>query len=143
MQQITPGVKDIANLQAILLAPVMDTLPLVEFLKVKPKLWEYVAETMGNQGLCLTKEMMERKQGKVETDSVRQVPFNKVSSYQEQSKDKGNAMLPLEYNGVKTMAILDTGACIGIATKAMWIKWGQKALRKICMELQLANGNLE
>ena len=41
------------------------------------------------------------------------------------------------------MAILDTGAGIGIATKAMWEKWGKKALRKTCMDLQLADGNLE
>ena len=45
------------------------------------------------------------------------------------------------------MAILDTGAGIGIATKAMWVKWGKKALRKTCMDLQLAvqlaDGNLE
>ena len=45
-QQITPGVKDTANLQAILSAPVTTTLPLADFLKVKPKLWEYVAEMM-------------------------------------------------------------------------------------------------
>ena len=41
------------------------------------------------------------------------------------------------------MAILDTGAGIGIATKAMWVKWGKKALRKTRMDLQLADGNLE
>ena len=52
-------------------------------------------------------------------------------------------MLPLKYNGIKTMVILDTGAGIGIATKAMWEKWDRKALRKTCMELQLANGSLE
>ena len=61
---------------------------------------------------------------------LKQIPFNKVSSYQERNKDKGNATLPLEYNGVKTLAILDTGAGIGIATRAMWKKWGKRALQK-------------
>ena len=41
------------------------------------------------------------------------------------------------------MAILDTRAGIGIATKAMWIKWENNALRKTRMDLQLTNGNLE
>ena len=142
-QQVTPGVKDTANLQVILLTPVTATLPLVDFLKVIPKLWEYVAKMMRSQGFCLTKKMLEREQNKEDPGSVRQVPFNKVSSYQERNKDKGNVTLPLEYNGVKTMAILDTRAGIGIATKAMWVKWGKKALRKTCMDLQLADGNLE
>ena len=84
------------------------TLPLADFLKVKPKLWEYVAEMMGSRGLTLTKELVAKEQNKGETGSVRQVPFNKVSAYQERNKDKGNATLPLEYNGIKTMAILDT-----------------------------------
>ena len=66
-----------------------------------------------------------------------------MSSYQERNKDKGNATLPLEYNGVKTMAILDTGAGIGIATKAMWEKWEKRALQKTRMDLQLADGSLE
>ena len=142
-QQVTPGVKDTASLQAILSAPVTTTLPLADFLKVKPKLWEYVADMMRKQGLHLTKQMVSQEQTKHEMETLKQVPFNKVSSYQDRNKDKGNATLPLEYNGVKTLAILDTGAGIGIATKAMWEKWGKKALRKTRMDLQLADGNLE
>ena len=102
-----------------------------------------MAEMMRSQGFCLTKKMLESEQNKDGAGSVKQVPFNKVSSYQEINKDKGNATLPLEYNGVKTMAILDTGAGIGIATKSMWVKWGKNASRKTCMDLQLADGNLE
>ena len=132
-----------ADLQAILLARVTATLPLVEFLKVKPKLWEYMAKTMGSERFFLTKEMLKREQGKDQMGSVRQVSFNKVSLYQEQNKDKGTPMLSLEYNGIKTMAILDMGASIGIAKKTMWEKWGQKVLRKTRMDLQLADGNLE
>lgn len=66
-----------------------------------------------------------------------------MSSYQEKNKDKENATLPLEYNGVKTMAILDTRAGIGIAMKVMWEKWDKKALRKTRTDLQLVDGNLE
>ena len=52
-------------------------------------------------------------------------------------------MLPIQMGKVKTLAILDTGAGVSIATKAMWIKWGQLSLRKTRVELKLANGNLE
>ena len=124
-QQIMIGVKDTVNLQAILSALVTTTLPLADFLRVKPKLWEYVAKMMRKQGSHLTKQMVSQEQTKYETRTLKQIPFNKVSSYQESNKDKGNATLPLEYNGVKRLAILDTGAGIGIATRAMlWEKWG-------------------
>ena len=56
---------------------------------------------MRNQGFYVTKEMLERKQNKDDTGSLKQVPFNKVSLYQEQNKDKGNATLLLEFNGAK------------------------------------------
>ena len=89
---------------------------------------------MRRQGFCLTKEMLKREQNNDEIDCVKQVPFNKESLYQDQqdqSKYKGNATLPLEYNGVKTMAILDTaGWGIGIATKVMWVKWGTKSIEE-------------
>ena len=52
-------------------------------------------------------------------------------------------MLPIQMDKVKTLAILDTGAGVSIATKAMWIKWRKLSLRKTRMELQLADGNLE
>ena len=52
-------------------------------------------------------------------------------------------MLPVQVDKVKTLAILDTGAGISIATKEMWIKWGKLSLRKTQMELQLADGNTE
>ena len=86
-QQVTPRVKDTANLQAILLALVTATLPLVDFLKVKPKLWEYVAEMMRSQRFFPDQGNVGKrtKQGiRVLSDKS----FNKVSSYQEQNKDK-------------------------------------------------------
>lgn len=63
--------------------------------------------------------MVSQEQTKNETETLKQTPLNKVRSYQDRNKDKGNATLPLEYNGVKTLAILDTRAGIGIATRAM------------------------
>ena len=88
--------------------------------------------------------MIRNEINKDEIGLVKQVSFNKVNSYQDQNRDKGNATPPLEYNGVRSMAILDTRAGIGIATKAMWIKWEKGALCKTRMDLQLVvDGNLE
>ena len=56
--------------------------------------------------------------------------FNKLNNYGKHRADKGNSMLPIQMGKVKTLAILDTGAGVSIATKAMWIKWGQLSLQK-------------
>lgn len=70
-QQITPSVKDMANLQAILLTPVMTTLPFADFLKVKPKLREYVAEMMRKQGSHLTRKMVSQEQTKYKIETLK------------------------------------------------------------------------
>ena len=54
------------------------------------------------------------------------VPINKVGQYFED--DHGNATLPMEINGIVSMAILDSGAGVSIATKLMWEKWGKPAI---------------
>ena len=55
---------------------------------------------------------------------VHKLSFNKLNNYGKHMADKGNSMLPIHMGKVKTLAILDTGAGVSIATKAMWIKWG-------------------
>ena len=62
--------------------------------------------------------------------SVQKLSFNKLNNYGKHRAGKGNSMLPIQISRVKTLAILDTGAGVSIATKAMWIKWGQLFLRK-------------
>ena len=44
---------------------------------------------------------------------------------------------------VKSVAILDNGAGVGIATKAIWVSWGKLAIRRTRMSFQLADGSLE
>ena len=73
----------------------------------------------------------------------RKVPVCRVANYEQSSKDKGNATFPVEVDGIKTMKILNTGAGISIATKAIWDQWEKQALHKTHMALQLADGNLE
>ena len=133
-----------ANLQALLSTPVRVSLPLVDQLKVRPELWHEVVKSLKRMGieLPLIKEFRETmvieptKRVKCEP-----VPLNKVGDYYE--GDDGNTTLPVEFNGVKSLAILDSGAGVAIATKQVWESWGKPALRKTRMKLQLADGFME
>ena len=40
-------------------------------------------------------------------------------------KDKGNTTLPVIYEEILSLAILDRGASISITTKTIWEKWGR------------------
>ena len=64
--------------------------------------------------------------------------MNKVTGLK--VKDEGNTTLPVECEGIKTIAILDSGS---IATKSIWEKWGKPTVRSTRMNLQLADGSLE
>ena len=59
--------------------------------------------------------------------------LNKVGNYCEGGND--NTTLPLEFNEVKSVAILDSGARVAIATKQVWESWGKTALRRTRMKL--------
>ena len=54
---------------------------------------------------------------------LNQVPVHKVGEYK--AKDEGNTTLPIEMASIVSIAILDSGAGISIATKAIWDKWGK------------------
>ena len=69
------------------------------------------------------------------------VPINKVGDYYE--GEVNNTTLPVEFNEVKSMAIVDSKARLVIATKDVWDAWGNLALRKIRMKIQLADGYIE
>lgn len=69
------------------------------------------------------------------------MPLNKVGKYYED--DEGNTMLPMEVNKIVSIAILDSGAGVSIATKYIWEKWGKPVIRRTRMNLQLADGSLE
>ena len=66
-----------------------------------------------------------------------QILVKKVGEYCE-GKDN-NTTLPIKLNGVESVAILDGGAGVALATKFVWESWGKSTLRKIGMKLQLAN----
>ena len=65
------------------------------------------------------------------------IPLNKVGDYCE--GDDGNTTLPVEFNEVKSLAILDSGAGVAIATTHIWEKWGRPTIRETRLKLQLAD----
>ena len=70
----------------------------------------------------------ELEMGDQSKKSAKPVLVNKVGDYCE--GEEGNTTLPVEYNGVKTKAILDSGAGIAIVNKQPWEKWGKPAIRE-------------
>ena len=83
-------------------------------------------------------QMSKEVDGRVKCEPV---PINKVGDYCE--GEDNNTTLPVEFNKVKSMAILDSGAGVAIATKDVWDAWGNLALRKTRIKLQLANGYIK
>ena len=69
------------------------------------------------------------------------VPLNKVGDYCK--GEDSNTTIPVDFNGQQTLAILDSGAGVAIATKRIWESWGKPAIRKTRMKLQLADGYIE
>ena len=129
-RHLTPEAKDTLNLQAILAAPVTATLPLMDFLRVKPEMWAQVSRFLQNKGYaCIRNLNTENNKEITANTSVQKLSLNKLNKYGKHRADKGNSMLPIQMGKVKTLAILDTGAGVSIATKLMWIKWGQLSLR--------------
>ncbi len=108
-------------------------------------MWKEVGKCLEKMGIKNPIEILEKevKDWDKPKENVKPVPLNKVGEYCE--GEDGNTTLPIEYKGVKTTAILDSGAGVVIATKASstWEKWGKPALRKTRLKLQLANGHIE
>ena len=63
----------------------------------------------------------------IDTKEPIPIPVNKVGGYCED--DEGNTTLRVEIEKLVSVAILDSGAGISIATKDIWVKWGKPAIR--------------
>ena len=117
----SPVILDTANLQALLSTPVKVTLPLVEVLRVRPELWQEVVDCLTKMGITMPHQIPvdERLKGTVQQRvKCESVPINKVGDYCE--GEDGNTTLPVEFNEVRSLAILDSGAGVAIATKEVW-----------------------
>ena len=61
-----------------------------------------------------------------QTLTVQSIPLKKVGESCEGAD--GDISLPIEYNDVKTLEILNNGARKTIATKHVWEQWGRSAI---------------
>ena len=133
---------DMENLHALMSALITCTLPLTDLLKVRPDLWEGVAKCLAKQGFQNKKIPVEEIPTQESSPSTKiNVPVNRVGG--KTKDDEGNTTLPVKINKVESIAILDSGAGVGIATRKVWEAWGKPALRRMRMNLQLADGSLE
>ena len=109
--------RDSQNLASILLTPIQCTLTLGELLKVRPQMWEDLEETMEKFGIKkMTKREVNQMRGINEKKPLMEpVPLNQVGDYCEGKE--GNITLLVQFNEVKALAILDSGAGVAIATK--------------------------
>ena len=133
---------NIANLTALMSAPIRCTLPLADVLRVRPELWKELELQLKKLGVELPiSEQIPNLERKQKQKTYEPVPLNKVGDYCE--GEDSNTTIPVEFNGQQTLAILDSGAGVAIATKRIWESRGKPAIRKTRMKLQLADGYIE
>ena len=99
-----------SELQAILSAPIKCTMPLIELMKHRPELWEYLTEKLVEQGVLNRRHFSQV--GPSKRSHQEPIELKKVSGIQ--TKDEGNMALPINYEGIESIAILDSGAGISI-----------------------------
>ena len=88
---------------------------MAELLKVRPQMWKELGKCLEKMGIPSPIQTIE--DWEMPRKYAKPVPINKVGDYCE--GEDGNTTLPIEYKGVKTTAILDSGAGVPIATKAI------------------------
>ena len=113
--------KDVANLHALLSAPVTCTIPLADLLKIQPNLWEKVIGFPKVGEFCTKHNIATSDLHKKPNTKKRKpvpVPINKVS-LKTKENEMGNTTLPVEFNDCKAIAILNIGAEVSIATKSL------------------------
>ena len=104
-------------------------------------MWEEVAKYLKAIGVDMPMMKLNQEEKRKTKNNVALVPLNKVGDYCE--GEDSNTTIPVTYQGEMTLAILDSGARVAIATKKIWESWGKSALRKTRMKLQLADGHIE
>ncbi|MCO5566310.1 hypothetical protein L7F22_019987 [Adiantum nelumboides] len=117
---------DTEVLTQLLSTPVKCTITLAELLKLRPSMWTEVGKCLEKFGVKSPLKFLRNEIDHLESPrkDARPVPLNKVGEYCE--GEDGNTTLPVEFNEVTTKVILDSGAGIAIARKAIWEKWGNQ-----------------
>lgn len=108
---------------------------LAKLLRIRPNLWNEEGDCLEKFGIKNSKEKIHEGLKDLEkpTKNASPVPLNKVGEYCED--EDGNTTLPVEYQGIKTLATLDSGVGVAIATKDVWKQWKKSTMRAIRMKL--------
>ena len=111
-------------------APIKCTLPLADILKVKLELWKDVDKCLEKMGIHvhISETQQAFKAMKQITKVVEPIPVNKVGDYCE--GEDGNTTILVEFARQTSIAILDSGAGVAIATKIYVGSLGKTSLEK-------------
>lgn len=89
---------DIANLTALMSAPIRCTLPLADVLKVRPELWKELGQQLRKLGVDLpTTKTIPILKEKAKKRNFELVALNKVGDHCE--GEDSNTTIPIEFNG--------------------------------------------
>ena len=99
-------------------------MPLVELMKNRLELWESLTKKLVEQGVLNRRQFSQVGPSKQSHEEP--IELKKVSGIQ--TKDEGNTTLPINYKGIESIAILESGVGISIATKSIWKKWGRPTI---------------
>ena len=124
------SVIDTTTLHALLSAKVKVTMTLAKVLQRRLELWLEVVKILKKMGVHLPAVDAIEKVVKETKPKVRCEPvsLNKVGDCSE--RNNSNTTLPVEYNDVQNLAILDSGAKVALINVQVWEAWGEPALRK-------------
>ncbi|MCO5568951.1 hypothetical protein L7F22_022654 [Adiantum nelumboides] len=119
-----PKIMDTKSLHKMLSTPITCIITLSELLKIKPHLWEEMGKHLEVKGMKIPHQENPILELKYQGNQPRaqSVPINKVGDYCEGEED--NTTLPVEYQGIKIVAMLDSGTGVAIATEQIWEKRG-------------------
>ena len=130
----SPAVMDTANFHILMSALVKVSMTLAKILRAKPQLWQEVTTCLNKMGIPIIEMEPIHAREKVQKGvKCEPLPINKVGYYCE--GEDNNTTLPIEFNELRRLAILDSGASVAIATKEVWDSWGKLSLRKTRMKL--------
>ena len=121
---------DTTTLHELLSAKVKVTMTLAKILKRRTKLWLEVVKSLKKMDIHLPLVDAIEKVVKETKPNARCEPIslNKVGDYSEENNS--NTTLPIEYNDIQSLVILDSGAGVALIIVQVLKAWGKPALRK-------------
>ena len=116
------------------------TLPLRDLLRLKPRVLKRMVQKLSHPEPEMVAESPQEPQRPTKP-KIEHISINKMSK--KLGPSEGNTTLPVEHGSIISIAILDSGAGISVATKSLWEKWGKPTVQSTRMNLKLADDKLK